>query len=100
MDLKIKTFILTVTEKNRTVLTYCTRSQPPARVNNQLNRMGYDKNRALFIAKGLAQCFVFILYFIGIIQHLVEERNTCHQYMNSLDGRYSSQNNVPAVSYI
>jgi hypothetical protein len=78
MDLKIKTFILIVTEKNRTVHTYCTRSQPPARVSHQLSRVGYDKNRALFVAKGLAQYFVFILYFIGIIQQLVEEKNTHH----------------------
>lgn len=62
--------------------------------------MDYDKNRALFVAKGLAHYFVFILYFIGIIQQLVEETNTYHQYVNSLDGRYSSQKKMYLLLYI
>jgi hypothetical protein len=65
-------------EKDHIVHTYRTRSQPPACVSHQLSMVDYDKNRALFVAKGLAQYFVFILYFIGIIQQLVEETDTYH----------------------
>jgi hypothetical protein len=91
MDLNIKIFILIVTEKNSIVHAYCMRSQPSAHISHQLSRVGYDKNRALFVAKGLDPYFVFILYFIGIIQQRVEDTNSYHQYVNSLDGRYSSQ---------
>jgi hypothetical protein len=38
----------------------------------------------------LGPIFCFILYFIGIIQQLVEETNTYHQYVYSLDGIYFS----------
>jgi hypothetical protein len=40
------------------------------------------------------------LYFIGIIQQLVEETNTYHQSVNSLDGRYSSPKKMYLLLYI
>ena len=50
-------------EKDRVVHAYPACSERPARVSHQLGRVDCDNNRALCVAKGLAQYFVFVLYW-------------------------------------